>query len=91
MISFPVDRFSRGSIWMKYVSANCVVLKKNQYFMLFSMHLGTHVLGRTKAASIKIPPLRPISWTTDLIDGQIVPLADACTVLCGCWERSGHR
>jgi hypothetical protein len=38
-----------------------------------------------KVASIKIPVLHPNSWAADLIDGKIIPLAETCVILCGCW------
>jgi hypothetical protein len=39
-----------------------------------------------KVTSIKIPTLHPISWATDMIEGQLISEAKACVILCGCWS-----
>jgi ribonuclease HI len=30
--------------------------------------------------------MHPSSWASDLLDGKIVPLKEACVILCGCWS-----
>lgn len=48
-----------------------------------------------KVTEINIPNLHPRSWSSDLISGDLIPLSDACVILCGCWavwsERNARR
>jgi ribonuclease HI len=39
-----------------------------------------------RMTNIKIPRLHPNSWASDLLEGKVVSMSEACAILCGCWS-----